>query len=107
MVMTVISELKKAKKGDAILFKKLFVLIGLLCKENRSNTSGSNTLEDLLSTDEIIPFNADRKMVEDPWKGTSQALLVRSDLWATQERRPITFYCSRRDTCTRVILTWP
>ena len=70
MVMKLFEELEKTNKGDAILFKKLFVLIGLLFQENKTNkTAGKIALDDLLSTDETILINAERKIVEDPWKG--------------------------------------
>ncbi len=72
MVVTLIGELKKTGKGDAALFKKLFVLIGMLHQEGRrkANKGATSTaLDDLLTTDEAIPSDLDKKMVEDPWKG--------------------------------------
>lgn len=72
MVITLIGELKKSGKGDAALFKKLFVLIGMLHQEGRKKANKSaisNALDDLLTTDEAIPTDSDKKMVEDPWKG--------------------------------------
>lgn len=76
MVMTLIEELKKAGTGDAALFKKLFVLIGLLYQESRSKESGKaankTALDDLLSSDQVIPSELDKQIVEDPWKGRHQ-----------------------------------
>lgn len=73
MLITLIGELKKTGKGDAALFKKLFVLIGMLHQEGRKKANKgtiSNALDDLLmTTDEAIPTDSDKKMVEDPWKG--------------------------------------
>lgn len=72
MLITLTGELKKSGKGDAALFKKLFVLIGMLHQEGRKKANkgaSSNALDDLLTTDEAIPTDSDKKMVEDPWKG--------------------------------------
>ena len=78
MVMTLIDELKQTGKEDATLLKKLFVVVGLLYRENRIKSANKvnvakSALDDLLdTTSDNISTDVDRKMVEDPWKGIQQ-----------------------------------
>lgn len=71
-----ITELNNSGSNDALLFKKLYVLIGLLSREEDNITktpSQRNTLNKLIAADEeVLSTNTIRensKLLEDPWKG--------------------------------------
>lgn len=66
-----ITQLVATSKGNAFLFKKLYVLIGLLHRDDDLQTPVQrNTLDKLITSDEVLSENIEStKFLEDPWKG--------------------------------------
>lgn len=92
-----IAELSLSGRGDALLFKKLYVLIGLLHREEDDMATTAptqrNTLNKLIAADEeVLASNTENtKLLEDPWKGLWTGSFVRMLLtFPPQEPKPIT-----------------
>lgn len=71
MIMRLIGELKRNNRGDAMLYKKLYVLIGVVYEESKAKgkVSKRSTLNDLLSAEEMLGGGQETRFIDDPWKG--------------------------------------